>query len=100
VKKGDTLSNPLQVNIIPGIAKGPAVCLSKYRMVFLRGKGFNVQYPGAPSSVTGITGDGVDADHIYFWKDSMIAAAFYGGCPTEIEVTNVFGSVKLQPVVW
>ncbi len=100
VKKGDTLSNPLQVTILPGIVKGPALCLSRFNVVFLRGKGFNELYRGAPSSVTGITGDGVDADVIYFWRDDMIAAIFYGGCPTEVEVTNVFGSVTMQPAVW
>jgi len=100
VKKGDTLSNPLKANILPGINTGPAICVAKYRLVFLRGKGFNELYRGAPSSVTGITGDGVDANVIYFWRDNMIAARFNGGCPSEVEVTNVFGSVTLTPRVW
>lgn len=101
VKKGDSLSNPLRVNIIPSINSGPAICLARFGIVLIRGNGFNEYFSAAPSSVTGVTdANGQDASTIYFWKDNMVAARFSGGCPEEIEINNVFGSTTVTPLVW
>ena len=101
VKKGNKLSNPIGATITPRIILGTApLCLQRFNIVFLRGEGFSMHLPGSNTGTRIITGDGVDPDFLYFWKDDMIAAIFYGGCPSEIIVTNVFDSITLEPVVW
>ncbi|MCF6354202.1 MAG: putative Ig domain-containing protein [Candidatus Polarisedimenticolaceae bacterium] len=100
VKKGDRLSNPIAATITPGMIFAHALCLEKYRIIFLRGTNFGMHLRGSNTGTRITTGDGVDANVVYFWKDHMIAAVFYGGCPSEVVVTNVFDSVTLTPVVW
>jgi len=101
IKKDDKFSNPIGVAITPtiNVRPGGAVCLSEYRVVILRGDGFNTYMPGAPSSVTGIIGDGVDASRLFLWRDGMVAARFNAGCPSTITVNNVFDSVTLTPEI-
>ncbi len=99
VKKGNKLSNPIGAVITPVIILGPSLCIEKYRVVFLRGKHFGAYLKGSDTG-TRITGDGVEPDVLYFWRDNMIAAVFYGGCPSEIKVTNIFDSVTVAPMIW
>ena len=101
VKKGNKLSNPIGAMITPRIMPGPpAICFEKYRLVFLRGKNFSMHLPGSNTGTSITTGDGIAPDILYFWKEHMIAAVFFGGCPDEVVVTNVFDSITLEPFVW
>ena len=99
VKKGDTLSNPLVATVIPSInvREGAAICYGRYGLVILRADGISMYEPTAPSSMTGIIGDGVDARRVYRWGAGMIAAQFSAGCPSEIEINTVFDSVTFTP---
>jgi len=101
IKKNDMLSNPIGVSITPAInvRPGGAICLSEYRVVILRGAGFNVSIPNWWTSITGIIGDGVDASRVFLWRDGMIAARFNAGCPGEVTVNTVFDSVTLMPEI-
>ncbi len=100
IKKDSVLSNPIAATITPSIILGTApLCLQRFNIVFLRGEGFSMHLPGSNTG-TSITGDGVSPDFLYFWKDDMIAAIFYGGCPSEVTVTNIFDSITLEPVIW
>jgi len=101
IKKDDKLSNPLGATITPtiNVRPGGAICLSQYRVVILRGAGFNTYTPSWPSQVTGIIGDGVDASRLFLWREGMIAARFTAGCPGTVTVNNVFDSVTLTPEI-
>jgi len=101
VRKGDVLSNPIPVTVFPSVnvRPGGAVCLSDYRVVIIRGSGFSMYDRSMPSSVTGITGDGADANRVFLWRDGMVAARFNAGCPSEVTVNTVFDSETFTPAV-
>jgi len=101
IKKGNVLSNPIPVTIFPAVnvRPGGAVCLSDYRVVIIRGSGFSMYDRSMPSSVTGITGDGADANRVFLWRDGMVAARFNAGCPSEVTVNTVFDSETFTPAV-
>lgn len=99
IKKDSVLSNPIAISITPAIQPGPAICVAKLGIMLIRGNNFSMFLQGSDSG-TRITGDGIDANIIYFWRDHMIAARFNGGCPTTVEVTNVFDSITLTPLIW
>jgi len=102
IQKNDTvLSNPIGVTITPAIfiPQGAAICLSKYKVVLMRGTGFSMFQPGL--DVTSITtGDGIEATRIFVWRDTMVAARFNSGCPETAIINNVFGSKTVAPDTW
>ncbi|HEC15298.1 MAG TPA: hypothetical protein ENI99_01790 [Sedimenticola sp.] len=95
VWKGNEHSAPLVVSISQPLEIKRAMCYSRYGLVILGGTGLS-QYIDAAGSGTSITGDGVGARKVYRWGGGMIAAQFPRGCPSTVEVTNIFDSVTID----
>jgi len=94
IKKADKLSNPITVFVIPTIdvLGDSATCFPAYNnLVIITGDQFS-QYLGGPESGTSLVANGVATPFVYRWNDRFIAARFIGGCPSEIEINNVFDS--------
>ena len=97
IKKGSKLSNPIEATIIPTIGVNVAKCYPQYNaVVILTGEQFSQHLP-VPGSTTGLTANGVEAGMIFMWEEQFIAAMFDApGCPSSVEVHNVFGSTSVN----
>jgi len=66
-----------------------AVCFSHISVVVVRGNNLsNV----ADTTATITDKNGTTANRLFLWDEDLIVARFNGGCPSEITVTNIFGS--------